>query len=382
MKAKRTLKDKKASRLLLSFEHALKYKYVGECRQGLSAEEQKFLIDGHPIPHSYHPLSLHGTRTRKCRPRVQLTEEHAQRLQLPLLDERSGEVVEIIFPNGRVNYVLFGRRNSNCPSLRALHTHMDQHGPELDELLSTLDQKRVKDDLGGGRYIVSGFGNMGRNVSGNIRPPTQPSMRKSMKLVDHNNLASKVGGIFSHISECIAKHCGDVYEKNHNIMQNHNLVWPSLKYQQQTKWSWLASQFIVRRWGAALTNDWPIEKELVSAHTDTGDLDCTTFHCYRTGGGLRGKGGPVPGTDIAVFEHSTGGAGFRVKTCIEDHVVIVVLNSKRQLHGCILSADHIIVTDDNDYLAWTTRIIPYTPQGVYNWMMHHPRDTPPYTDIP
>ena len=376
-KTKKNKNGKKASRLLLSFVHTLKYNYVGERRQGLSAKEQIFLIDGHPMPHLHHSLTLHGTRTKKARPRVQLTEEHAIKLQLPMIDERSGEVTEIIFPNGRVNYVLLARRNSSCPALRALHKHMDEHGAELDEFLSKLDRNRLTDDLGGGRYIVSGFGNMGRNVSKTVRPPTQPALRKSLKFVEHDKLAKMIGAIFSHISECIAKHCGDVHQGNQGLMQNRNLVWPSLEYQQNTKWNWMSSQFIVRRWGRALATDWPIEKETVAAHTDMGDLDCTTFNCYRTGGGLRGKGGPVACTDFAIFEKATGGAGYRVKTCIEDTIVVVVLNSKRQLHGCIKSADDFIQDD----LAWTTRIIPYIPQGVYNWMMGHPKDTP-FLDIP
>ena len=133
MKKQTNRKGKKASRLLLSFVHTLKYKYVAKGRKGFSAKEQTFLIDGQSTPHSHHPLSLHGTRTKKARPRVQLTEEHSQRLQLPMIDEQSGEVTEIIFPNGRVNYVLLARRNSSCPALRALHKHMDEHGAELDE---------------------------------------------------------------------------------------------------------------------------------------------------------------------------------------------------------------------------------------------------------
>ena len=374
---KKCKNSKKTSRLLLSFAHTLKYKYVGERRQGLSAKEQTFLLDGHPMPHLHHPLTLNGTRTKKARPRVQLTEEHAIKLQMPMIDERSGEVTEIIFPNGRVNYVLLARRNSRCPALNALHKHMDEHGAELDKFLSKLDRNCLKDDLGGGRYIVSGFENMGRNVSETVRPPTQPALRKSLKFVEHETLAKMIGRIFSHISECIAKHCGNVHEQNQALMQNRNLVWPSLEHQNNSKWNWMSSQFIVRRWGPALTTDWPPEKDIVAAHTDTGDLDCTTFNCYRTGGGLRGKGGPVANTDFAAFEKATGGAGYRVKTCIEDTIVVVVLNSKRQLHGCIKSADDFIQDD----LAWTTRIIPYIPQGVYNWMISHPGDIP-FVDIP
>lgn len=375
---KQTTRKKLKSSLLLSFNHTLEYKYIRGRGRGLSAEEQSFHINGLPMPYRHHPLTLHGTPTKKARPRVQLTEEHVQRLQLPIIDERSSDVTEIMFPNGRVNYVLLARRESSCPALQALHRHMDAHGAELDAFLSKLAHKRLKDDLGGGRYIVSGFGNMGKNVSQKIRPPNQPAMRRSLRLAEHIKLAKMLGGIFSHISECIALHCKDVYANNQSLIENQNLIWPPLEFQQNTKWNWMSAQFIVRQWGQGMASpDWPLEKEIVAAHTDRGDLDCMQFNCYSTGGGRRGKGGCVTGTDLAVFESATGGAGYRVKTCIEDTVVIVILNSRRQLHGCIKNTDDFIEDD----LAHTTRIIPYIPQGVYNWMMHNP-DGIPFVDIP
>ncbi len=73
----------------------------------------------------------------------------------------------------------------------------------------------------------------------------------------------------------------------------------------------MSTQFIVRPWGPGLTGSGlPQEKAIVAAHTDSGDLDTTMFHCYIAGGGSDGKGGPVAGTDHAVFENSQGGAGF------------------------------------------------------------------------
>lgn len=324
------------------------------------------------MPYFHHPLTLHPKRAR---PRVQLTEDHAQKLQMPIIDGRSADVNRIVFPNGRVNYVLLARQNSKCHALRALHKHVSDNSEKLDRCLSSLSSKRIKDDLAGGRYIVSGFGNMGRNVSETIRPPDQPAMRKSLTLAQHERLAERVGIIFSHVAECIAMHCGRVYEENHELMINKNLAWPTERH--QNKWKWLSSQFIVRQWGQAMTSDWPRENELVAAHTDTGDLSCTSFNCYMTGGGRRGKGGPVADTDLAAFEHSEGGAGYRVKTCIEDTVVVPVMNSESQLHGCIKSAADFI----EDGLAHTTRIIPYIPQGVYNWMMRNP-DGAPFMNIP
>jgi hypothetical protein len=369
----------KESYLHLPFSHSLQYKYVGKNKRGLSATEQIFMIDGKDVPYHHHPLSMHGTATRKARPRVQLTEEHAERMQLPIIDETSSDVTKVVFPSGRVNYVLLARRNSKYPILRDLHKYMDEHAPHLDEFVSKLDKRSyLKDDLGGGRYVASGFGNMGKNVPATVRPPNQPALRQCLKYAEHQSLAKIVGGIFSQIAKCIAKFCGGVYEENQKLMkQNPNLAWPPLDF-QNSEWKWMSSQFIVRRWGPALAEPkWTLDKVIVAAHTDRGDLDSTMFICYTTGGGKRGKGGPVAGTDLAVFEHAAGGAGFRVKTCIEDTVVVVVLNSNRQVHGCIKNEASFA----EDSSAWTTRIVPYVPIGVYHWMIRHP-DGFPFTDIP
>ena len=53
---------------------------------------------------------------------------------------------------------------------------------------------------------------------------------------------------------------------------------------------------------------------------------------YVSGGGTTHKGGTVASTDIAVFENPTGGAGVRIRTCIKDTVVVVMSNSRQQIH--------------------------------------------------
>lgn len=363
----------------LSFRHCLTYKYVGKQRRRLSKEEQVFLINDISVPHEFHPSTISGKRKdsgKNARPRVQLTEDHATQLQLPVIDERSRDITEVVFPNGSVNYVLLARRTSKCAALRSLHGYMNTNGPVLEQFLSKVDKKHlVKDEVGGGHYIVSGFGNMGKNVSETIRPRNQPALRKSLLLAQHHTLAQIVGGMFSQVAECIAKHCDEVFTENQQFMkEHHRLAWPPIEYQNH-KWSWMSSQFIVRHWGTPLSK--PITNELCAAHTDSGDHDCTMFSLYRTGGGERGLGGAVAGSDLAIFEHASGGPGFRVKTCIEDTVVIVVSNSHRQLHGCIKSRDGFA----GDDLAWTTRIIPYIPKGVYHWMTSHPGGRP-FMDIP
>ena len=355
--------------LHIPFTNNLYYKY-----EGLSANEQIFLINGKKHPYKHHPFSLKDKGKKLARPRVQLNEEHARAMAFPMLDERSSDVTKVVFPNGRVNYVLFCRRHSACTKMRKLHECMEQRGMELDVFLSTLESKcLLKDELGGGWYIASGYGNMGRNVSPALRRPDQPALRKCLRHSEHHVLAKIVGTIFSYVAGCISAHCPKIYETNQKLLKKHpKLAWPPLKYQGQGC-KWMSTQFAVRRWGPAHTEAerFP-ERETVAAHTDRGDLDCFTCHIYRTGGGWR-----VAGTDIAVFEHSEGGPGYRVKTCVEDAVVLLLFQSHSQLHGCIKSADDYI----EDSTAWSTRIIPYIPRGVYHWMTRNPNGDP-FIDIP
>ena len=364
--------------LLISFAHILRYECIGYRCIGLSREEQVFLIDEKPVRHYHHPMTLHGSLTKKARPRVQLTEEHSHMLHLPVINERSSESTTIVFPNGRVNHVLIARKNSKCPQLRSLHEYMYGTGVELDNLLSKLTKKYyLKDDLAGGRYVVSGFGNMGKNIPIAVRPPNQPALRKSLTLASHLSLSKIVGGVMSHVAECIMVHCGDVWRKNQLLMKSmKSLAWPPLVFQKRRS-QWMSCQYIVRRWGTSSKEYGPGENSFVALHTDSGDVDSTMFNCYTSGGGTHGKGGPVPSSDLAVFENVKGGAGYRVKTSIEDTVVVVVMNSHRQLHGCIESQDVACPSSP----TWTTRIIPYIPQGVYQWKIRHPRGVP-FMDMP
>jgi len=190
-------------------------------------------------------------------------------------------------------------------------------------------------------------------------------------------LSKIVGGILSHIADCFRIHCSEVLTKNQFLLTLlKSMAWPPLQFQGELN-QWMSSQYIIRRWGSRTKDDWPGEKSVVALHTDRGDIDSYNFNCYTSGGGIRNKGGPVANSDLAVFQNSTGGAGYRVKTCIEDTVVVVVMNSHNQLHGCIKNEDNIV----EESQTWTTRIIPYIPRGVYQWKIRHP-DGVPFMDIP
>ena len=356
--------------------HRLFYKPTSKTGQTL--EKQIFEIDGNPVPFRFHPLTLGSSPTKKARRRAQLTGRHASQLCLAAVDEHSREVTKIIFPNGTVNYVFQARKNSTCQRLRNLHHYLTQEGKaaELESFIGSLTKSRfLTDDLGGGRYIVSGYGNLGRNTKRHL--PGIPSMRQSLQLSEHLELGSIVGGALSHVSCCIEKHCKHAHRKNEALMQiNPKLQWPS-RSQQPGRHKWMCTQFIVRHWGGTglsrSVSPFPLEEMTVSAHVDRGDLDALMPSIYFVKGGSDDEGGYVLGTDLVLFEDESGGAGVQVRTCIRDTVVVVLSNSRRQLHGCILDDCHL---DEDTSPHRTTRIIPFTPKGVHDWMIKNPTGVP------
>ena len=356
--------------------HRLYYKPTSKTGQTL--KEQILEIDGNPVPFKFHPLTLGSSRTKKARKRAQLTGKHASLLRLATINENSREVTKVVFPNGTVNYVFQARKNSTCQRLRNLHHYLMQEGKaaELESFIGSLTKSSfLTDDLGGGRYIVSGYGNLGRNTKRHL--PGVPSMRQSLQSSEHLEVSSIVGGALSHVSCCIEKYCKDMYRKNEELMQmNPKLQWPS-RNQQPGRHKWMCTQFIVRHWGGSgLSSNalpLPLEKMIVSAHVDRGDLDALMPCIYFVKGGSDDEGGYVLGSDLVLFENENGGAGVQIRTCIKDTVVVVLSNSRRQLHGCVMDD---CPPDEDTSLHRTTRIIPFIPKGVHDWMIKNPTGMP------
>ena len=84
--------------------------YKSTNNSGQTLARQIFEINGYPVPFKFHPMTLRSSLAKKARPRAQLTATHAAKLGLPMIDENASEVTKIIFPNGRVNYVLLARK--------------------------------------------------------------------------------------------------------------------------------------------------------------------------------------------------------------------------------------------------------------------------------
>ena len=274
------------------------------------------------------------------------------------------------------------KKYSRCPALRDLHNAVYDKGESIDEVISSLAEKKkhlVTDDSAGGTYIKTGYGNLGRN-STKKRDPCQPSLLENINKADHLCIAEITGPVVSAIARVANKYCPRALDSNRKLKENNTkCMWPPIEYQGETH-NWMCTQNVIRTWGGASPFDserFPLEHSIVAAHADTGDVDEIMPNIYSSGGGKDGRGGPVAGTDAAVFQHKFGGSGFLVTTCICDVVVVTLLHSASQLHGCVLNS----VDFEEDKSAWTTRIISYMQNGVYHWMVKNP-DVDPFTNIP
>ena len=137
---------------------------------------------------------------------------------------------------------------------------------------------------------------------------------------------------------------------------------------------WFSTQFIIRQIGLGINNKprWmnkrdPIDKlqdeNIISLHRDCGDYCTYQPLIYIPYGGDEGVGGDINKSDLVVCQNKVGGYSVRIKTNIPDTVVVVLMNSHKQLHGLVHDPG-----SPSDTSAWSTRIIPFITQSAYNWM--------------
>ena len=72
----------------------------------------------------------------------------------------------------------------------------------------------------------------------------------------------------------------------------------------------------------------------------------------------------MSGSDLIIFEQSSGGQSIRVKTSIKSTVVVVVFNSREQLHGNFVDPNQISL----DRSCWNLRLIPYGRINVLDFI--------------
>lgn len=332
-------------------------------------------VEGRAVKCSIHPTTKRRrSGHKKQRPAGQLDERIASMLSPPIIDECSSEITRIEFPNGTKNYVIKATADSKCPAIRALYEYVSgREGDKADELINSVPKGEIEfDDLGGGLFLPVGFGTM----SGPI-----PKRRTSLRHQSVQQLSLFLGGAASIIGRiCMKYFKSDVYNNNQSLLNiNSHLAWPPLKSQDvhvvhDCRWQFFATQWAIRKypepWNKLDAHS--KDEENLALHSDTWDVSTLNANLYRSGGGSDGKGGAVPGTDLMLFESTSGGKSVRVKTCMRDTVVLLLTNSNLQLHSGVKSADDFV----KDPTAWSTRYIPFITKGAYWWAKKNPDGVP------
>ena len=296
-----------------------------------------------------------------------MTEEIlAQLSEPPIIDKHSKALTKIVFPNGTINYVFHAHRDSKCEALSQLHQYLyDEEGMDIQDLLNAVpDSEWEKDKLGGGRYLPIGFGT--RSTFKKCKRKGVPHMRKPFKVKTVQTLSTILGGIMSRVGRCVSKYSSHAMKMNRQFKNKNETVAFPLQSDQDLAWNYFSNQMIIRNFGPTKLSD------NIATHYDPGDVDTLMPLAYKSGGGIDDRGGPVAGTDIILFEGVTGGAAARVKTNIVDTVVVILTNSRTQLHGGVLSEPDFVY----DSTAKSIRFIPFITVGVNNRMNRSPEDAP------
>ena len=213
---------------------------------------RKFLVDGKVVPIKFHPTT---NRTTKAKPRPQL-DTNIMKLVNPYVIEPSTEeedakgnrrdIFKVTFPeedkdgNEVVVYVMYAKKNSPCPVLRALHSAaLGTNHKNLDNLIGQVTNKYYDDDrLAGGEYIPIGFGMEGHPEGYNGRPFTLKTLGEPEGIAINNIVAQ----IMHAAARAILEYFPLVYHSNQQLRANTNVACPSLSLQNK-HCNWFVTQY-------------------------------------------------------------------------------------------------------------------------------------------
>ena len=334
---------------------------------------QKMQIGNKLVDFPFHPTTV---RTTKANPRPLLFEELVSEVNPPVVDPSCGNVVRISFPKEEGEnddselYVFYAHKNSKCGALLSLYNSaLGNNHQKLDNLLDEIPNCAHYDDHTAGMwYYAAGFGMLGN-------PTGQPATLMTHQYTATKDIIQIVSNILQSTASTILKYCPHIYHANQLLKDSTNtkLSCPPLTMQDE-HCHWFSTQFIIRQIGLGINNKprWmnkrdPIDKlqdeNIISLHRDCGDYCTYQPLIYIPYGGDEGVGGDINKSDLVVCQNKVGGYSVRIKTNIPDTVVVVLMNSHKQLHGLV----HDPVSP-SDTSAWSTRIIPFITQSAYNWM--------------
>ena len=325
-------------------------------------------IDGENFDAVFHESTKKG-RKGHCRPRPVLSSSIAKKVGAQSIDNRFGDIVRIQFPSGRQNTVFFARRDSECEYLRGLHEYITNNRQSFEELYQQVPPHLwEKDSLAGGEYLPMGLslrsGTQGSNRS-------CPFLRQESAYNVCKAIAHLYGDMYGRLSIFMKKYCDVEYSVNQKLYKGgHDCIFPSPAAQTNcnanTNDLFIGlSQIVLRVMDNRNTNKQNHSR--TALHVDSGDVDSDQFLTFLPMGGQGNCGGYVLGTDLMIFEHEKGGASYRLTTTIRDTVVILMMNSARQLHGNV-EVDYNNITAELDRSLWSARLIGYGRSNVQQFI--------------
>ena len=357
-----------------------------------TTKSSQLYVDGSSVPHKCNPTTM---RTQKGQPHVQLDENIMSHVGSPTIEPSTAneddnnkrkDVFKITFPeadqdgNEVVVHVIYAKKGSPCPILSELHDiSLNGNHKKINKLMDELPNSAWEDDhVGGGEYLPVGFGMEAHQGGRKGRPFTLKTLQSKEGLAINEVLAQ----LMHATARTILEYFPLVYHHNQHNRINTNVACPQLR-KQNLLCNWFCTQIVIRRIGLGVSGSerWQnkirgiqqlLKENNVSFHFDGGDFSCKQPLLYLPCGGPDGVGGVVRNSHLVICNHQTGGKSIRIKTNIPDTVVIVIFNSRMQLHGVVEGNE-----DGNiDRTAFTTRIIPFISEKVHNWMKKNPSEVP------
>ena len=167
------------------------------------------------------------------------------------------------------------------------------------------------------------------------------------------------------------KYCGDEYRHNRDTYAGgDDCIFPSPKLQKNCeansrKLYLCLNQIVLRIMDNKLIKN-KLNPERTALHVDAGDVDSDQFLTFMPMGNNKNSGGRVANSDLIVFENQLGGLSYRLRTAISDTVVILLMNSSKQLHGNVEDSDSD--TFDFDESVLSARLIGYGSYKVQKFI--------------
>uniref|UniRef100_A0A7S2HE83 Uncharacterized protein n=1 Tax=Helicotheca tamesis TaxID=374047 RepID=A0A7S2HE83_9STRA len=334
-------------------------------------DEAVIKIDDHTITGSpIHPVTL--STASGVTPRHMCTPDMCAELCPADIGPELGDIVHVKFNEHVTNTVIFAHSSSKDQSVRNIYRAWKENSQRIsDAFFAIPNSEQCVDDLAGGVYVPFGYactppGPKGCPASfqptrGGIKHQV-PYLRKTARCRQVQELQQMTGKVQGAIAKALKNLRPDAYDANQLLGRGgSDCLCPSFREQRDGGDVWYSNQVIVRQLGLCLGKYSRADAE-IALHVDGSDHSSLQPLYFFPYGGKSGLGGIVDGTDLMVFEKDTGGKSCRIRTSIEDCVVVVLMNSATQLHcGAMPNKRH-------NNKCWSMRIVPFCRNNIVKFI--------------